>query len=74
MVTEPPFLLIHGDNDGVIPYEQSVMMHEALLQAGVDSTLIIVEDGSHNLQGKNPSPTEEERYAILNEFWETHLK
>ncbi len=72
--SEPPFLLLHGDNDGVIPYEQSVLMHEALLQAGVDSTLVIVEDGNHSLQGKNPSPTQEERNAILNEFWETHLK
>lgn len=72
--SEPPFLLLHGDNDGVVPYEQSVIMHEALLEAGVDSTLIIVEEGNHSLGGKNASPNQEERNAILNEFWETHLK
>jgi len=36
----PPTLLLHGDKDTDVPYEQSVMMAEELARAGVEHELI----------------------------------
>ncbi len=44
---DPPFLLIHGDADNNIPYEQSVNFSAALDAAGVKNQLLIVPGGTH---------------------------
>lgn len=43
----PPFLLIHGNADDVVNYEQSVDMHEKLLDLGYTSDLITVDGAPH---------------------------
>jgi acetyl esterase/lipase len=43
----PPTLLVHGDADKAVPYEQSVMMAEALERAGVVHELITIPGGGH---------------------------
>jgi dipeptidyl aminopeptidase/acylaminoacyl peptidase len=73
-VDDPPFLIIHGDNDGVAPVEQSQILHDRLTEAGVPSTLLIVEGGDHSLQGPDTNPTQEEISAAINDFLETSLK
>ncbi len=45
--TDPPFLIFHGDNDRVVPYCQSVLLHEALQKTGVPSQLFLVKGGQH---------------------------
>ena len=42
-----PFLIIHGDHDPVVPLAQSQMLHEALLKAGVKSTLLTIPKAAH---------------------------
>ena len=44
---DPPFLLIHGDADPVVPYDWSVRMHATLKKAGVKTELITVHGGGH---------------------------
>lgn len=44
---DPPFLLIHGTQDTIVPYDQSELLQDALATAGVDSLLLRVEGGSH---------------------------
>lgn len=44
---DPPFLNIHGDQDPIVPYCQSELLHEALVNANVPSRLVIVEGGGH---------------------------
>ena len=36
---DPPFLLIHGDQDELAPYEQSQLMYDRLTQVGVHAQL-----------------------------------
>lgn len=43
----PPFLIIHGDQDPLVPYGQSVMLVEALQKAGVRVTFYTVEGAGH---------------------------
>jgi acetyl esterase/lipase len=43
----PPFLLIHGDADTVVPLQQSEAMVAALKNAGVPVELIVKEGGGH---------------------------
>jgi len=43
----PPTLLIHGDADKVVPYEQSIAMQSALRNAGAPTKLVTVPGGEH---------------------------
>jgi acetyl esterase/lipase len=43
----PPTLLLHGDADTDVPYEQSVMMVDELKQVGVEHELITISSGGH---------------------------
>jgi dipeptidyl aminopeptidase/acylaminoacyl peptidase len=43
----PPTLLLHGDEDTDVPYQQSVMMNESLEEFGVDHELVTIEGGEH---------------------------
>ncbi|GAB4110368.1 MAG: hypothetical protein Fur005_01860 [Roseiflexaceae bacterium] len=43
----PPFLIIHGDSDPLVPYQQSVILHEALQAAGGQSAFYTVAGGGH---------------------------
>ena len=43
----PPFLIVHGDKDALVPYEQSEILDAALDNAGVDSTLVKVVGAGH---------------------------
>ncbi len=42
-----PILLIHGDEDEIVPYEQSEIMQKALTKAGKQSQLLKLENEGH---------------------------
>ena len=46
----PPMLVIHGDADQTVPYDQSVRLTKALKDAGDDAELITVAGGKHGFQ------------------------
>ena len=43
----PPFLIVHGDQDPLVPYQQSVLLVEALAGAGVEVAFYTVAGGGH---------------------------
>ena len=43
----PPFLLLHGDADPVVPYEQGVKMYDRLLAAGCDAQMVCIGGAPH---------------------------
>jgi acetyl esterase/lipase len=43
----PPTLLLHGDRDTDVPYEQSAMMAAELARVGVAHELVTIPDGEH---------------------------
>ena len=64
---DPPFLLIHGDADPVVPYEWSERMLAALKDAGVESKLIRVEGGGHGPRYESTVVIDGERVRQLPE-------
>jgi acetyl esterase/lipase len=47
---DPPFLIIHGTEDRVVPISQSDALHEALVAAGTASELVRVEGAGHGIR------------------------
>jgi len=47
----PPFLIVHGTEDPVVDYEQSVKLSEALREAGVPVVFQTIEGGGHGTFG-----------------------
>ncbi len=45
---DPPFLIMHGEKDPLVPIEQSELFYQALQKANVDSEYIVVKDGIHS--------------------------
>jgi acetyl esterase/lipase len=43
----PPVISIHGDQDDVVPYGNSVRLHKALDAAGVPNELVTIRGGGH---------------------------
>jgi acetyl esterase/lipase len=43
----PPTFIVHGDADPTVPYQQSVKLHDKLLEAGVKTEFITVQGGLH---------------------------
>ncbi len=67
---DPPFLLIHGDKDELVPYQQSQLMYDRLTQVGVHAELVIVKNAHHSLIEPDAifSPSLMEIYQIIVDF------
>ncbi|HEX8171950.1 MAG TPA: alpha/beta hydrolase [Thermoanaerobaculia bacterium] len=44
---DPPFLILHGQRDCLVPWQQSVLLDQALRAAGVRSQLVLIPEGEH---------------------------
>ncbi|RBY90237.1 alpha/beta hydrolase [Blastococcus sp. TBT05-19] len=65
----PPFLLMHGDRDGLIPSEHSRRLHRALRAEGVDSTLWLLDGANH----EDPAFDSPASLAAVAGFLRAHL-
>jgi len=43
----PPILVLHGEDDPTVPVAESIIFHQALTAAGVDSTLHVLPGEAH---------------------------
>ncbi len=64
--SDPPFLIVHGTRDPLVPIAQAENFHAALTKAGVDSTYIKMIDGRH-------VPGGEEIARRVTNFFDKHL-
>ena len=65
---DSPFLIIHGDQDKLVPFHQSMLLNDALEKAGVPVTFYRVEGGGHGWF-RDPKVPE-----LTKTFLEQHLK
>ncbi len=73
---DPPFLILQGDQDKVVPVEQSQILHDKLKAGGVDSTLVIVKNAGHGFTpaGGAVSPSRIELTKMIADFFDKHLR
>jgi len=65
---DPPFLIVHGDKDPLVPHNQSEMLYDALKKAGVDATFYTVRGGGHGgFTDPNVQP-------LVTTFFNQHLR
>ena len=62
-----PFLLIHGDQDPLVPVHQAQLLHDALKEKGVPVQLHIVKGAGHGVGGGDVN-------ELIDRFFDTHLK
>ncbi len=66
----PPFLIMHGDNDQLVPLGQSVILAKALIDAGVEVTMKTIPGAPH----EGPQFRTPESQRLMEEFLARHLK
>ncbi|RHW32046.1 alpha/beta hydrolase [Lysinibacillus yapensis] len=69
----PPALLLHGTNDEDVPYEQSVIMSEALTDAGVENQLITIPNGKHVFDEDWENEVVKDAFKDVVQFLRKHL-
>lgn len=71
----PPLLLAHGEEDELVPFDQSVRMADAYRKAGLTVEFIAVKNAGHGFQpaGSPPSPSPEEIRERTVEFFRKYL-
>jgi dipeptidyl aminopeptidase/acylaminoacyl peptidase len=67
---DPPFLILHGDQDPLVPVGQSELLHAALKMAGVESELVVIPGAGH---GGKEFHSDARRKQVA-DFFDKHLK
>ncbi len=73
---DPPLLLVHGENDDGVPFDQSVRMAETYRRIGVPVEFIVVKNAGHDFQhiGNAPiSPSVETIHHRTVDFFKRYL-
>lgn len=65
----PPFLIVHGDKDPIVPHNQSRLLYDALKQSGVNVQFHTIKGAGHG-RGFGGSEIE----PMVGAFFEKHLK
>lgn len=68
----PPTMLLHGDCDTDVPYQQSVLMAEALSRNSVEHELITMEGQGHGFDIEIDNPTVRHAFARVLAFLDKH--
>lgn len=61
----PPVISIHGDEDPTVPYQQAVVLHQALNEKGVENLLLTIPGGKH---GKFSSEENSRIKSVVTDF------
>jgi dipeptidyl aminopeptidase/acylaminoacyl peptidase len=69
----PPALLLHGDADTDVPYEQSVAMARALAAVNVPHKLVSIPGGEHGFDSRLADPTVTAAFAEVLAFLARHV-
>lgn len=67
---DPPFLLVHGDKDPLVPWQQSKYLYEQMVKMGLESTteFHVVKGAGHGFGGRR------EVDSLVDQFFERHLR
>lgn len=71
---DPPFLIVHGEQDPLVPISQAEKLYEALKKAGVEVTFIRVKNAGHGFAKAGIEPNWADIMKSVREFFDRHLK
>jgi len=73
---DPPFLILHGEKDTLVPPSQSEILYDQLISAGVPATLVIVKNAGHGFApaGGTIDPSRMEITKMVADFFDKYLK
>ena len=66
----PPFLILHGTEDQLVPFAQSEKLYGKLTEAGAEAELIALEGANHG----DPMFVTDEVRAVILDFLDRHMK
>jgi acetyl esterase/lipase len=70
--SDPPFLILHGEDDGMVPASQSEMLANALKAAGVEVTFLKITGASHSYGSPDAEVSDDFLLPTIN-FLKEHL-
>ena len=70
---DPPMLIIHGEKDRAVPYNQSELLYAAMQKAGLDVTLYKVVNADHGFRNATQDSAAS-LFEMSAQFLEKHLK
>jgi len=70
---DPSFLIMHGDNDQAVPYNQSELLYDALKKCGIEVTFYPVRGGEHGFRGATKD-SPKELFEMVARFFDKQLK
>jgi len=73
---DPPFLILHGGKDRLVPPSQSKILYNRLLATGLPATLVIVKNAGHGFMpaGGTIDPSRNEITEMVADFFDQYLK
>lgn len=73
---DPPFLILQGEKDSLVPPSQSQALYDRLVAAGVPAELVMVRNAGHGFKpsGGKPSPSRAEITRMMVEFFNQYLR
>ena len=73
---DPPFLILHGDQDPVVPLSQSQSLYDHLRAVGVLVELVVVKNAGHGFRPMSGpiDPTRRQISALIAAFFDRWLK
>jgi acetyl esterase/lipase len=73
---DPPFLILQGVQDGVVPTEQAQILYDRLSAAGVPVQLVLVENAGHGWKpkGGDMQPSLPELVNLVADFFDQNLR
>jgi len=70
----PPTLLLHGNQDKDVPYEQSVLMAEELSRQHIECELITMEGRDHGFDNKMDDPLVRDAFSKVPAFLDRYTR
>lgn len=64
---DPPFLILHGNRDNLVPWQQSELLRDALQRANVPVTFRVIQGAGHGFGGP-------EIDRLITQFLDRHLQ
>jgi acetyl esterase/lipase len=71
---DAPTLIVHGDEDPLVPISQSELFYQDLKKAGVDATYVRVKGAGHGFPASGAEPGRDEIMSTVRQFFDRWLK